>query len=336
MSGPENPGNPDPNASQGGQSSGWNQQPSPGQWVPGSQPPTAAGPDATQVSSPGHFPPPAAPGQFGQSHDPNPGQSGSGQFGAPPQGSFPQSAPGQYPQPGGYPQPPTGGFPQPGQYPQPAQHPQPGQYAQPGQYSQPTPYGQPASGQFPQPGYTQPAQSGQLSQPGYPAPSGYAQPGAYSQPGQPYQPFVTDPGHAGQAPQQSGQPTGTDGAFSSMVKPAADRKPRMMLIAAAAIAVIAVALAVTAFLAPGFALQKKLSQGGLQDGVTKILTSAPPEGYQVDSKTLSDVNCPSGQKAKKNATFTCTAKINGNSFTVPITVTNSDGNFQVGRPVAEN
>lgn len=268
-------------------------------------------PDNTHVSAPGQIPPPAAPGQFGQ-----PG-------------------PGQHLQPGGYPQH--------------GQYPQPGQYQHPGQYQQP-----PQPGQFPPPGYPQPGYGG----PGaYPQSPGYGHPAAggqgYGQPaphGQPYQPFVTDPGTAGPTAEQYGHPGGqqqnsqpstahapsSDNPFAAMVKPQGDRKPRVILIAAAVIAVIAIALAVTAFLAPGFALQKKLSQSGLQSGVTKILTSTPPGGYQVQATSLSDVNCPSGQKATKNSTFNCTAKINGSSFTVPITVLNDDGNFQVGRPVAQN
>ena len=207
-----------------------------------------------------------------------PGQWQPGQ-GQPGQGSDPWNQ-----QTYGYPaggQPPQGQPAQQGWGQQPPQ--QPGPYGQPeqygreyGQHGQPAQYGQPGAPQYGQ-------------QPQYGAPQG--QPGQYGQPGQPDQ--YGQPGPYGQ-PGQFGQPGGDQ--FAGMTPPKNSKKVPL-IIGAAAVGVVAVVLAVTAFWLPGFAVTKVLSQDAAQKGVASVLEN----DYQ--AKDVENVQCPADQEIKKGSSL---------------------------------
>ncbi|PYE20918.1 uncharacterized protein DUF4333 [Williamsia limnetica] len=237
------------------------------------------------------------PDQWGQTQyqPPRPGEQqpqGQAPQGQPPQQGWGGQSPQQYAPPQtGYPQQaPGGNYGQPGQYGS-----QPGQYGRPGEQQFGAP--QNAPGQYGQPGqYSQPGQYGQLDQGGQ-----------YSQPGQ----F----GHGG--PDQ----------FSNMAQPES-KKNLPLFIGAGVVALIAVVLLVTAFLAPGFAVTKVLSQDAAQEGVKTVLET----DYQ--AKDVQNVQCPKDKEIKKGDTFTCTATVAGANQQVKITFLDDDGKYEVGQPTA--
>lgn len=235
---------------------------------------------------------------------------------------------------------------------------QPGPYgaAQPG-YGQQPPYGQPYGAQ---PGQAYGQQSGQqptqqFGQPqfGQQAPYG-AQPGqAYGQPGQ--QPY----GQAPHGQQQAGQPSpwaaqqqggwGQPGAGQETTPQWAGRpdgqqpwaqghpaqpdaagaggaRNRMPLIIGGVAAVVVLAVvAVLGFVSPGFFNTRVLDAAAVQSGVQQVLT----QDYDLE---VQSVTCPEGQQVVPDATFECTAVVDGDQVTVPIKITTADGNYEVGRP----
>ena len=78
-------------------------------------------------------------------------------------------------------------------------------------------------------------------------------------------------------------------------------------------------------MSPGFFNTKVLDVGAVQTGVQQVLTQ--DYGLKVQS-----VTCPDGQQVLPNATFECTAVVDGDQVTVPIKITSEDGNYEVGRP----
>lgn len=66
------------------------------------------------------------------------------------------------------------------------------------------------------------------------------------------------------------------------------------------------------------------------DGVTKILTAAPPGGYGATG--VSRVRCPAAQPVIADSTFTCTATIDGAQKSIMITVKDAGGKYEVGVP----
>ncbi|ALG84855.1 DUF4333 domain-containing protein [Gordonia phthalatica] len=212
--------------------------------------------------------------------------------------------------PSGQPQ-STAGFTQP--------QPQYGQTGQPGQFTAPQQYGAPAYGQ-PQPQYGQQQQQyGQQAQYGQVPPQGQQQP-QYGQPAYGQQPFG----------QQPGQPTG-DPTLNPFTQPAGKQgsKGKLIGIGAGVLVLIAAIVAITALWLPGWA-GKSLNQTAVQDGVTKILTDAEPEGYGITD--VKDVQCPDGQKIEVDATFTCSLKANGENKHVTVTIKDKDGTYEVSRP----
>ncbi|HVV14783.1 DUF4333 domain-containing protein [Amycolatopsis sp.] len=207
---------------------------------------------------------------------------------------------GQTPQ-GPTPTPQSGGFPAQG-YPQ---QPQPG-YGQQPQYGQQPPYGQPQYGQ--QPPYGQQPQYGQ---PQY-DPSQQQYGGQYPPAQQPYY---------GQQPGQYDY--GRQAGFGA---PGQEKKKsgKLLWIIIAVLVVIVAALGVTGFWKPGFFVKQVLSQSAVQDGVKSMLSQY--------GKTPSAVSCPADQEVKAGTTFTCTATIDGQQQQITVTVLDSDGKYQVGRP----
>ena len=214
-----------------------------------------------------------------------------GPWGQPTQGPPPGQGWGQQPQQQ-YPPQPNPGQQGPGQYQPPSYPQQGGHYGQP--QGQPGNYGQP---QGQQPGYGQP--QGQYGQSGP-----YGQPGQYGQPG----------------------PGGSD-QFSAMAQPKSGKK-LPLIIGASVVALIAVILAVTAFLAPGFAVTKVLSQEAAQEGVKTVLEN----DYQAEG--VENVKCPKDKEIKKGDSFTCTVTVSGANQQVKITFLDDDGKYEVGQPTA--
>lgn len=184
---------------------------------------------------------------------------------------------------------------------QPPQYPGGEQYAQYGQQPQ---YGQP--GQPPQYGQ-QPDQYGQTAQYGQQPPFGQ-QPPQYGQPGQ-----------YGQYP----TPGSPDGSKSST---------KLLLgVIGGLVALVLIAVVVTAFWLPGWAVTTKLDVNAAQAGVEQILTDEE-NGY--GAQNVSDVVCNDGQnpEVKAGATFDCDVSIDGTQRTVTVTFQGDEGTYEVGRP----
>jgi hypothetical protein len=283
------------------------QQSQPGQPYPGqqqggvqhTQPQQAhAGPQASPYAPPGGQQPYAAQqGPYGAAQ-PGYGQQPPGQpYGAPQGQAYGQQPTQQF------------GQPQPGQPPQA----QPGQ-PQPGQYG-PGQFGQPGGQAYGQAQYAQ-QQAGQQS------PWAGGQQGGWAQ----------SPG-AGQPPTQQwgGQPEGqqpwAQGYPGQADPPAAGGgKSRLPLIIGAAVAVVVLALVgVLGFVSPGFFTTRVLDNTAVQNGVQQVLS----QDYDLE---VQSVSCPTGQQVVPDATFECTAVVDGDEVTVPIRITSADGNYEVGRP----
>ena len=244
---------------------------------------------------------PGAPDQRQQGQQPDPWSqtyrqppATGGQQGGPPQGPPPQGPPPQGP-------PPQQGW---GQQPPPQQPPVTYPQQPPsGGYGQNPQYGQ-QPGQYGPP----PGQYGQQFGPPQGQPDQYGQPSQYGQAGE-----------SGQL----GQPAYDQ--FASMTPPKS-RKNLPLFIAAGVVALVAVVLAVTAFLAPGFAVTKVLSQDAAQQGVKTVLET----DYQ--AKDVQNVKCPKDKEIKKGDSFTCTATVAGANQQVKITFLDDDGKYEVGQP----
>ncbi|GGF42570.1 DUF4333 domain-containing protein [Williamsia phyllosphaerae] len=210
------------------------------------------------------------------------------------------------------------------------------QYGQP-QYGQSPAYGQPPTGASPygQPGAEQPGPYTGPSQPQYGQQSygdpQYGQP--YGQPGQEQQPYGQPaygaPGQQQYAQTSAGAPTapGQD-QFAGMNRPLRDRKPFRIAVVGGVVAIVVIVLAITAFVAPGFAVNKELNQSAVQDGVKSILE----KDYQATE--VGGVSCPDGQKVEKGKSFDCTATVAGAQQKVTITFLDDNGRYEVGRPTA--
>jgi hypothetical protein len=97
-----------------------------------------------------------------------------------------------------------------------------------------------------------------------------------------------------------------------------------MIIGAAAVVVLAL-VGVLGFVSPGFFNTRVLDANAVQSGVQQVLS----QDYDLEVQT---VTCPQGQEVVPDATFECTAVVDGDQVTVPIKITSVDGNYEVGRP----
>jgi hypothetical protein len=176
-------------------------------------------------------------------------------------------------------------------------------------------------------------QAGYGQQPGYgqPQTSGYGQPPSYAAPAAPayqQQPSYGAPAQQGYAQQGYGaQPYGVAPGVAPAKK--GGKGPLIGIIAALVVLIIA---AVVLFWVPGVLTNKTKSfdASQVQQGVTKILTTAPPNGYGLSG--IAGVSCPSGQKVTAGSTFTCSLTQDGAAKTVTITVVDSSGTYTVGVP----
>lgn len=253
---------------------------------------------------------PNTPGEGGQQGDPgadSPWAGGDAVNRPPYSQGPPQQAP--YGQQPGYGQSPYGQNP----------YGAPGQQA-PGQQA-PGPYSGPSQPQYPDSQYSAPQYPQQQypQQPyGQQPPGGHGQP-AYGSPGSqsPY----------GQAPADGQTPPGID-QFSAMNRPVRDRKPVQLAAVGAVVAVVVIILAITAFVAPGFAVTKELKQSAVESGVKTILEK------DYEASEVTGVSCPDGQKVEKGNTFDCTASVAGAQQKVKVTFLDDGGRYEVGRPTA--
>jgi hypothetical protein len=295
-------------------------QPPPGGW---GQPQSAEqdwDPDETRAvpahGAPG-LTPPGQPAYGDQSPYGNPQQQYGSQtqdlpqYGPPPQQGLPQYG---HPQQG--PPPPYGQAPAQGQP----------QYGQPNQQGQPPygppPYGWPQQGQPQQ--YGPPQGQPQYGQPAPGQPRGAEWPGQQQQGWGQYAP-AQQPGQ-----QWSGQPQGTQQwgqgpELPEPVKRSGSGKKGLPLIIGGAVVVVAV-IAVLGFVAPGFFVTRVFDAAALQDGVQRVLT----QDYGLTG--VAGVRCADGIRVAEGATFECDATADGAPVKVPVTVTGSDGAYEVGRP----
>jgi hypothetical protein len=98
-----------------------------------------------------------------------------------------------------------------------------------------------------------------------------------------------------------------------------------LIIGGAVGAIVLVVVGVLGFVSPGFFNTRVLDAAAVETGVQQVL--AQDYGLQVES-----VTCPEGQQVVADAGFECTAVVDGDQVAVPIKITSSDGNYEVGRP----
>lgn len=100
---------------------------------------------------------------------------------------------------------------------------------------------------------------------------------------------------------------------------------RRLVLLAAAVGLVGATVVVT-LLASGSLTGSDLDKTAVQKGVQTVLTT----NYGIGDAT--SVVCPAGVSATKGTTFTCTVEIGSLQQTVPVTVLNDTGQYQVGAP----
>jgi uncharacterized protein DUF4333 len=136
-------------------------------------------------------------------------------------------------------------------------------------------------------------------------------------------------GPYGDEPQYGWQPQyepswGQD--YPAKPRRSAQQRGRQRLLVAAVAALVVVVVLVLGFVTPGWFVTRVFDAAAVQTGVAKILT----DDYATDG--VADVRCPQNVQVTAGATFSCDATIDGDPVTVPITVTDDRGGYQVGRP----
>ncbi|WP_165436125.1 DUF4333 domain-containing protein [Amycolatopsis suaedae] len=71
---------------------------------------------------------------------------------------------------------------------------------------------------------------------------------------------------------------------------------------------------------------RELDQAAVEEGVRKVLT----ESFQL--KDVTDVDCPGKQPVRVGHEFTCTASVEGERRSIPVTVKTDEGRYEVGAP----
>jgi len=137
------------------------------------------------------------------------------------------------------------------------------------------------------------------------------------------------PGPYGDEPQYRWQPQyepSLSNDHSPRPRKSARQRGRQRLLVAIVAALVVVVVLVLGFVTPGWFVTRVFDATAVQAGVAKILT----DDYATDG--VADVRCPQNVQVAAGATFTCDATIDGDPVTVPITVTDDRGGYQVGRP----
>ena len=106
----------------------------------------------------------------------------------------------------------------------------------------------------------------------------------------------------------------------------AQQRGRQRLLVAVVTALVVVIVLVLGFFTPGWFVTRVFDSAAVQTGVAKILAN----DYATDG--VADVRCPQDVRVTSGATFTCDATIDGDPVTIPVTVTDDRGGYQVGRP----
>ena len=276
-------------------------------------------------------------------------------------GNDPQQQPqwGQQPpqqQGGGYSGTPSGGFPAQNPYGQPdpnQQQPQWGQLPPHEQATQMTPQGnydpsaqQPNPYAAPQPpGSYDPTQQvhnpyGQQPQGGY-DPTQQVQSNPYGMPqqggqfGQQQNPYGAPPqgGQGGQFGQQN--PYGQPNPYGQQQNPYGQADPygqqpkksgAVLWVVVALVVLVAAAVGITGFVAPGFFVTKVFDNAEVQKGVVSILK----DEYKIPD--VESASCNGEHQVKVGATFDCTVQVGGNEKKVKVTVKTADGEYEVGQP----
>jgi hypothetical protein len=137
------------------------------------------------------------------------------------------------------------------------------------------------------------------------------------------------PGPGGDEPQYGWQPQyepSWNRGHPTRPRRSAQQRGRQRLLVAVVAALFVVVVLVLGFVTPGWFVTRVFDAAAVQAGVAKVLT----EDYATDG--VADVRCPQNVQVSAGATFTCDATIDGDPVTVPITVTDDRGAYQVGRP----
>ena len=79
----------------------------------------------------------------------------------------------------------------------------------------------------------------------------------------------------------------------------------------------------------GFFKRDDLTVVNLECPVSRLGSQVLTKDYDLK---VQSVTCPDGQEVVPNATFNCTAVVDGDQVNVPVKITSADGNYEVGRP----
>jgi hypothetical protein len=153
--------------------------------------------------------------------------------------------------------------------------------------------------------------------------TGYDRPGSYGdEPRYDWQPGYASPQYENRPRYEPPWSQGN----ARTTRRTAQQQGRIRLAVAVAIAVVVITVLVLGFVTPGWFVTRVFDATSVQNGVARILT----DDYAVGA--VADVRCPSDVRVSTGATFSCDATIDGDPVTVPITVTDGGGGYQVGRP----
>jgi len=246
----------------------------------------------------------------------------------PQQPQWGQQPPQQNPAGGGYSGTPSGGFPAQNPYGQPdpnQQQPQWGQLPPHEQATQMHPQGNYDPNAQQQNPYAAPQQQGgydptQQVQNPYAAPQqgGYDPTQVQSNPyGMPQQ-----GGQYGQPQQQN--PYAQPDPYGQPQQP--KKSGAVLWVVVGLVVLVAAAVGITGFVAPGFFVTKVFDNAEVQKGVVSILK----DEYKIPD--VESATCSGEHKVKVGATFECTAQVGGNEKKVKITVKTADGEYEVGQP----
>ncbi|MDT7709657.1 MAG: hypothetical protein QOG20_5264 [Pseudonocardiales bacterium] len=108
--------------------------------------------------------------------------------------------------------------------------------------------------------------------------------------------------------------------------PATSGRSKLPFILGGVGVLVVAAVLVLGFVTPGFFVSKVFDTAAVQSGVQKILT----DSYGVQGVTA--VTCGQDIAVTAGASFTCDATIDGQHVKVPVRITSSSGDYQVGRP----
>ncbi|CAM01571.1 uncharacterized protein DUF4333 [Saccharopolyspora erythraea NRRL 2338] len=183
-------------------------------------------------------------------------------------------------------------------------------YGPPG--GQQPPWGQQPQGPGPYPGG--------VPQSGY----GCGQPGGYGhQGGYGGQPYGAPPAPYGQYPQ------GGFGGQPGFGGPAPEKRKRRALpwvLGGVVLVVVAAAVFVLGFVAPGWFVRSVFDAESVEKGVRQTLETS----YRLGD--VGPVTCPSGQAVQPGHSFDCRVTVEGRQQSVKVTVKNDKGTYEVGHP----